>query len=383
MPKLDQEQKQNLKRIRNVIVFGDSLSDIGKKWKTNSGQVAQKLKKMYVSPTGRFSDCRNWTDFMYEEATKGRSLIQSTVEESIKFSQQHTTLDSASVESAGHHQWFVYANYAEGGACGDTPWSNSKKPFLGTFKNQIQAFKKDAAAVRKRWTGHFNLEDATLFIIWFGANDLFTAKRPFGEMGLVAYKVAVDMRNDLNAFMRNSNFVFVNLPDPLASVRYQTRRDQADSNTEKGKTMLANIEDLKKGVTIFNEMLRKHVEANSQSRVVNLNTFITETNLRNLVLKDMGLQDGAENQPSTVHYAPSEYRSQYDNSKLAVVDGAHPTDRAYELIWKLIRREIKTAGLTFGHLFEESLSKDADTDMYRTLKGIKKAQPAPFDRGLM
>lgn len=35
-----------MERIRNVVVFGDSLSDIGTKWKTFMGKVAVKLKQM-------------------------------------------------------------------------------------------------------------------------------------------------------------------------------------------------------------------------------------------------------------------------------------------------------------------------------------------------
>lgn len=380
MPKLDPKE---LKPVRNVIVFGDSLSDIGTKWKTKAGKMAQELKKMYVSPTGRFSDCRNWTDFMYEEATKGQSLIRFTAKESIQCSQQHTTLDSTSVVAAGPDKWFVYANYAEGGACGDTPWSVSKRPFLGTFEDQIKTFKMDVAAVRKKWTGHFNPEDPTLFIIWFGANDLFTAKRPYEQMSLVAVTVAKKMREKLRAFAPNSKFIFVNLSQPTSSVRYQTRRKEAMDNSDEKirKAVLDKIDALGKGVKNFNAELKTIVQQNGD-RVAELDTFITEHSLDQLIKREVGLEAGAEDQPSTVHYNPDDYRRSHTTSKLTVIDQAHPTDRTYELIWKLIRQQIKLTGVTFGHLFEESLSKDS-TDMYRNLKDIKGKQPTPFDRGLM
>ena len=52
-----------MEQVRNVIVFGDSLFDIGVKWTTGMGRFARKIGKMTVNPSGRFSDCRNWTDY--------------------------------------------------------------------------------------------------------------------------------------------------------------------------------------------------------------------------------------------------------------------------------------------------------------------------------
>ena len=106
-------------QLDTVVVFGDSLCDIGKKWKTKSGKLAISSGDMYVSPTGRFSDCRNWTDFMFEEAS-GTTMVQGTPEATIKTSVQFTSLKPGNVLLNGPNS-FQYANYAEGGACGDTP----------------------------------------------------------------------------------------------------------------------------------------------------------------------------------------------------------------------------------------------------------------------
>jgi phospholipase/lecithinase/hemolysin len=74
--------------ISNVVVFGDSLSDIGIKWTSATGKLALGLGMMTVSASGRFSDSRNWTDFMYEEAS-GDSLVQSGAGATIAASQTH------------------------------------------------------------------------------------------------------------------------------------------------------------------------------------------------------------------------------------------------------------------------------------------------------
>jgi phospholipase/lecithinase/hemolysin len=127
-------------QIQTVIVFGDSLSDIGKKWKTNMGGIAQTAKLMTVSPTGRFSDCRNWTDFMHEEAG-GKSLIVADAKGSYEKSMPYMSLTENSWAWGGMCQDpknYRYANYAEGGACGDTV-----KLGLGTFEQQVDAFELD------------------------------------------------------------------------------------------------------------------------------------------------------------------------------------------------------------------------------------------------
>lgn len=379
-------------QIRNVIVFGDSLSDIGKKWKTGVGRLALRAKAMYVSPTGRFSDCRNWTDFMYEEATEGKSLIGATAEDSITNSQKHTTLTSngnvkMDVDS------FIYTNYAEGGACGDKP--KEKANFLGTFEEQIDAFEKDRTALLKT-SYHFKPDAPTLFIIWFGANDLFTANRPYREMGQVAEKVAGELRKRLNTIVQNSWFIFVNLSRPLTLVRYQVRKNAAIekvSRAKQGKNPITKlttkrnldatekeINDLAEGVSIFNTKLESVVKGN-RDRVVKLDTFITEDSLNQLIEAHLGLDAGAEDKPSTTHHEPIDYRTTHTTSKLTVIDQVHPSDRAYELIWKLIRKEIKNADCTFGNLFKQR-QPDESKVIYKKMKEIKRGQPTPFDQGM-
>ena len=71
--------------INHVIIFGDSLSDIGRKAKTIMGKAALAMGQMTINITNRFSDCRNWTDFMFEDAS-GSSLITENHSDTIKAS---------------------------------------------------------------------------------------------------------------------------------------------------------------------------------------------------------------------------------------------------------------------------------------------------------
>jgi hypothetical protein len=218
-----------------VVVFGDSLSDIGKKWTTGSGRVARLTNQMYVSPTGRFSDCRNWTDFMFEAAT-GLTMVVGTAAETIDLSRRHASLTSDGLVLTYTPHSFRYANYAEGGACGDTP-AGTYPAVLGTFKDQVDAFKKDCRA-SQIYLGH------TLCIVWFGANDLYTAGREAEGMKQVAEQIADTQRERLSLIVADHNrrmlgrarrstnackFVFVDLCRPLASVRYAARLQQAEA----------------------------------------------------------------------------------------------------------------------------------------------------------
>jgi hypothetical protein len=157
---------------------------------------------------------------------------------------------------------FGYANYAEGGACGYRPVEKAR--FLGTFEEQVDAFEKDCMA------SELPLRD-TLFIVWFGANDLYTSNRRADQMNLVAEEVAGRQRNRLVEIFKKQNlrkqhpttaapqrnrvvgffkktsqpmalplsgneptsqytcrFIFVDMCTPLSSVRYAQRLQRAE-----------------------------------------------------------------------------------------------------------------------------------------------------------
>ncbi|MFJ4193343.1 SGNH/GDSL hydrolase family protein [Pseudomonas sp. NPDC089534] len=370
-------------KMDSVIVFGDSLSDIGKKWVTKSGRLARATNQMYVSPTGRFSDCRNWTDFMIEEAT-GLSMIFDSAQKTVDFSKNFTSLSKSS-RFVGPNS-FYYANYAEGGACGHTP--ASKGPFLGTFKDQVDAFAKDCEATNER-LGNM------LFIIWFGANDLYTAGCTATQMATVAQEVATVQRNRLatlaQRFGTAAVFIFVNLARPLTSVRYTMRlkkveaklRELADPNViemkdlsgrfqgsmekadsaleydlyvNQGKKRSAayeqlakqvnEIKELEKGVVIYNRKLAELAAAQNDF-VTEIDTCLSEEAISQLVASNSRLVWGASSSTAT-HVSSSSYEQATASSSTTTIDEVHPTDQVYKLIWLEIRKEITKAGCTFG-----------------------------------
>jgi hypothetical protein len=373
--------------IQTVIVFGDSLSDIGKKWTSASGKAARLSSQMYVSATGRFSDCRNWTDFMFEEAG-GRSLISDDADSSYAASQMHMTLTANSRVTSGKRP-FGYANYAEGGACGDTP--TEKSAFLGTFKDQVDEFEADL----RRATSLGN----TLFIIWFGANDLYTANRPDMEMGKVASVIAETQRTRLKVLAAQKatacKFIFCDLARPLTSVRYSMRlklakrdlkakieprlpskfRDEgytpisgdepwyvelARGNKDwAAKELLAldeqmkQIKALENGVMLFNSMMKIYTETNGDTLVA-IGSCITEDAVRALVRGNYKLKKGAAPKPA-VHVSAAKYdllqQDPYFAANITTIDEVHPSDVLYRLIWKEIYRQgITKADCTFGNL---------------------------------
>lgn len=371
-------------KMDSIIVFGDSLSDIGKKWLTKSGKLARATNQMYVSPSGRFSDCRNWTDFMIEEAT-GTKMIFESAEATVQLSAGFTSLSKTSHFEGTDS--FYYANYAEGGACGHTP--ASKGPFLGTFKDQVDAFSKDCSVVNEP-LGNM------LFIIWFGANDLYTAGCTATQMATVAQEVATVQRDRLATLARTYGtaavFIFVNLARPLTSVRYTMRlkkaerklRELADPNVielqdmsgrfqgnmEKADSALDydlyvnrgkkrssayeqlakqvhEIKELEKGVVIFNAKLAE-LAAQNHDHVTEIDTCLSEEAISQLVESNNRLVWGASPARAT-HVSSSSYdQASSSSSHTTTIDEVHPTDQVYKLIWHEIRKEIVKAGCTFG-----------------------------------
>jgi phospholipase/lecithinase/hemolysin len=395
-------------RMHTVVVFGDSLCDIGKKWKSTTGALAKWTHAMYVSPTGRYSDCRNWTDFMVE-AAGGKSMVALTPEETITKSVGFTSLKKGNVLSSdsSSSQPFLYANYAEGGACGDAPpgtWS----AVLGKFETQVDEFEKDCKALPQRGLGN------TLFIIWFGLNDIYTANRKAEEMPAVAQVVADKQRTRLAQIVENHNrsihgvggtckFIFVDLCRPLASVRYTKRLQIVETNL---KTLLGHhlyhdklrpllppsgtfdrafhtlkvgmmapmyytldidkktlqeavvalhdqiveIENLESGVTMFNATLKQLADQHGD-RVVEVGKCFSEQTILKLVSSHKyRLKAGAMATEVEKYISALTYDLSGSVQHIFTVDEVHPTDQMYKLIWLEVYEQIKRSNCTFGSL---------------------------------
>jgi hypothetical protein len=193
--------------IKNVVIFGDSMSDIGTKWQTFSGGVGRLINAlgfggMRVNEAGRFSDGKNWTDFLVEWAT-GETLMWGNSDLSIRKSSDYLRLSENSV--LGVNPWtapaqskppasdadldtflkwvsearkpeapgpeITYANYSEGGCVVTRDWT-PKGGFLSYLRGQVDAYIDQRQQRGKYFTG------ATMHVIWIGLNDFVTAKRP-------------------------------------------------------------------------------------------------------------------------------------------------------------------------------------------------------------
>jgi hypothetical protein len=387
--------------MHTVVVFGDSLSDIGKKWTTKSGRAARAFNEMYVSPTGRFSDCRNWADFMFEAAT-GLTMIVDTAESTISLSKRHTSFKRENVVLADDRKRFRYANYAEGGACGDKP--ASKEAFLGTFKDQVDAFENDCK-VSQLALGN------TLFIIWFGANDLYTAERKAVEMAQVAQQIASTQRQRLALIHKEQNqrglgsrlalaadyrckFIFVDLCRPLTSVRYSMRLQAAEdkvkallggkyasprrplrgvlhaqetlqramfwghnpgttlgfaNEVERLRAQVEVTKELEQGVLLFNSTLATIAYMNGD-RVAEVGSCVSEDTIRSLVQGNARLKAGAMGAAVKEHISYKDYAQRTSAQHITTVDQVHPTDQMYRLLWLEIYEQIKRSNCTFGLL---------------------------------
>jgi hypothetical protein len=318
---------------------------------------------------------------------------------------------------------FLYANYAEGGACGDKP--ASKEAFLGTFKEQVDAFEKDCTTSRVRLGN-------TLFIIWFGANDLYTANRKAEEMSGVAQEIAVTQRNRLAQWVRSwnitrmgkawqSRFIFVDLCRPLTSVRYTKRlqdaeaavkaklgahyvaptgrflggisqaRDTfrqgirlghlpgdrwygADNRMEKLRAQIVEIKRLENGVLLFNATLKKLTHQNGD-RLAEVSWCVSEETVQKLVQGNHRLKAGAMDWSVWSHISANDYSQKITSQNITTIDEVHPTDEMYRLLWLEIYEQIKRSGCTFGQLNQVAASTPL-----ATLAGP--AQPSPQTRQL-
>jgi len=351
-----------MEQIRNVVVFGDSLSDIGVKWTTKMGRFARAIGEMTVNPSGRFSDCRNWTDFMYKEAA-GVELVTGNAKDTIASSGIHLNLTKNSKwqnSSIASNKTFLYANYAEGGACGGIPASTGMKVALGQFKDQVRKFRSDWATLQPADNAKLSL-----FLLWFGANDLYTAGCSPGAMGGVAEKVANKRRHELSAIVgaRNARFIIMNLARPEAAVRYQEELEQRQGTKKDrfmkflGKGVQKELDDFRRGADLYNERLL-HFAAQNGDVVVDI-ASVVNPEVVNAALRALGLIGGAAKAvkekhrphiPGQVYDDPKLSKTLMGDQHVTTSDKAHPTDRVYKLFWDRIRFTILQKQYGFGLL---------------------------------
>jgi phospholipase/lecithinase/hemolysin len=367
-------------RFSNLVVMGDSLSDIGIKARTALGRMVKALGAMTTNPAGRFSDCRNWCDHMFEAAT-GSTLLAGDVATALAASRRHQGFGPASATPGA--QSFRYANYAEGGACGATPHRALLRIALGTMGSQVKSFRRD-------WASHkAGPGERTLFVVWFGANDLYTASSPANLMAGVATEVASVQRNELATIVgpQNARFVFVDMGLPLSATRYQTAFDrarvereaalaglrgaqraaQAAGSPEKAAKDLAKAEkdaarelkadyevrcmlnNFESGVLLYNHTLRETALRNGDA-FVEMSSVLSRESITSM-LEGLRLIPGSQQEGTSKRYSSAaDYDAEQELVHLTTSDHAHPTDRIYKLMWDRIAQTLHERQYGFGRL---------------------------------
>ncbi|WP_432021368.1 hypothetical protein [Streptomyces sp. 1222.5] len=113
----------NFTNIENVVIFGDSMSDIGRKCTTFWGKLGMWTKQMLVNEAGRFSDGRNWSDFLIQWAT-GHSLLRQDAVQAMSTSIWHMGITANSKLRVMGWSW-------------DNIFEKERQPHRGTLYNRM------------------------------------------------------------------------------------------------------------------------------------------------------------------------------------------------------------------------------------------------------
>jgi phospholipase/lecithinase/hemolysin len=206
--------------IDRIVIIGDSMSDIGIKKSTIMGTVARSIGAMRVNSVGRFSDTKNWTDFLWEWSG-GDSLIDGKdKKQSNALSAKHMSLKESTHGSPGDNS-LSYVNYAVGGALASKSEQLKNKIGLTTIEEQKKSYFKelDSATFKPQ---------NTLHIVWIGLNDTVTdAKDPALMKSIVAQvkNMTDEIRTRVSENGGKSYFMVVNNPDPQEAIRYAKTQD--------------------------------------------------------------------------------------------------------------------------------------------------------------
>lgn len=293
--------------ISRLIVFGDSMSDIGVKRKTVTGGIASLFGLMRTNQVNRYSDNRNWTDFIWEWAG-GQPLIRVDKDTSEAAALPHLTWNAASSTGSPVNAPLPYANYAEGGAMGGSDrWAAG----LGTFREQADRYLDDLRRYGPQ-------PGVGLYLIWFGLNDLVTNQRDPTDMKAVALQMS-QICQDIAAVDPNAAFLFGNLPNPQSAVRYL------------GQEATDKILGFHEGSLNFGNELASEINANFRNNpagFVDLYTLMDHA-CRNLDAYGLIRDRQPNGVPVRYGAAPTDPIVTFCTT---TSDGAHPTEEVYRLI---------------------------------------------------
>ncbi|WP_433733073.1 hypothetical protein ACQP0C_12450 [Nocardia sp. CA-129566] len=374
--------------IQNLIILGDSLSDIGIKREAPTGMFARAIEAMRTNDIGRYSDGRNWTDFLVEW-TGADSLLQDNVKTTYDATEPHRSLTRHSLllrTDTTATTPLRYANYAEGGAIAASDWK-PKAGALGYLKTEVGKYIDARRALGDLYTGD------TLHIVWIGLNDIVTAERAEGTNMSGApggvYEVHISAKEKLqqkagidpdagtgitpivaeikeqadrivNAFPNSrdhEHFLLINLPSPTISVRF---KDQIAD----GKRKL--VDRFERNTLRFNEVLEfvtTHWPMTEHDLSLGPGAKPANVGLVGMYEWMRYVADNATafelTELAQLPGVPVLYRGETDTIRPAIrrclttSDLAHPTEAVYELIARKIADDL-LAKYTLGHLNAQS-----------------------------
>lgn len=260
--------------FKNVVVFGDSLSDNGNIFAVSGG-----LESPPPNVEGRYSDGPVWVEYLVEE-----------------------------LGLKGH-----FLNYAHGGArSGETNTNDGDTMTFPGFLTEVNSYLTQAPLAAE-FPNAFALPADSLFIIWIGANDfLFMETDPASVTAnaIANIKTALDSLVAAGA----KEFLLVNIPNIGAAPKFN-----ADPVLSAGTTMIS------KG---FNDALSTLLDSftaeNTEADVLRLDTF----SIMNEIIGDpaaFGFTNVTETKLDleTGDVTPGNY---------LFWDGVHPTTRTHRII---------------------------------------------------
>lgn len=345
--------------LKSLVVFGDSMSDLGRKRSSGFGRMGRLLGAMRVNEIGRFSDRKNWADFVWEWAG-GRSMVERDKDTTNANTALHLSINRESNTDSGFGRPFHFAVYAEGGAMGASDRSGTG---LGTFKDQVGWYLADLVTMQR---GGAILDiDPALYIIFFGLNDLVTNKRPPLTMNVVVHEM-VTLANKIRLTRPNCHFMFLTLPAPSSAVRY------------KDKVGSLEVGLLDQGVGVFNAEFKKKIVTEAvlpNAGVLDLGAKLAGIDAD---LPGFGFIREAQAKGTTIDYGTTVGPLELPSASYATTsDAAHPTEAMYKVMAKFIARGIIARELELGSLSRSFHTRSEPRARPRPTGIIPRLSPPP------
>jgi phospholipase/lecithinase/hemolysin len=210
--------------IKELIIFGDSLSDVGRIHNSNTPN-----RLAGVNELGRFSDRGNWVDWIYEKLNGSSLLGQNALVKS------RTITGTSSLYIAQSHLKVAISNFAKGGAlASDKPVGiPNRKRLTAIALDSIDAQVTSYLDSRRHPFGYSvpdrNDPNERLHLFWAGGNDVLTVERVPTIMSTIAGYL-VD--NAYNVWRKTgAPVVILDLPSPAFTPRIKRTSRTRDAVT--------------------------------------------------------------------------------------------------------------------------------------------------------